>query len=67
MTLRDLKPNILKRLAMEGEDEFDKWFRNTGGMKFGKPESVDPKDIWRLAYSKGASAILRRVDALKED
>lgn len=66
MNLRDLKPDVLKRLALEGEDEYDKWFKNTSGLEFGTQKPVNPKDIWRLAYSKGASAILRRVDEIKD-
>jgi len=68
MNLRDLKPQQLKRIALEGENEFDQWFHQTGGTKFGRPnELVTPKDIWRTAYSKGASAVLRRISKLEKD
>jgi hypothetical protein len=66
MNIRDLKPNIIKRLAVECEKEFGEWFRTNRGMKFGTQEPLEPIDIWRYAYSKGASAILKRVDKLKE-
>lgn len=62
MNLRDLKPKVLKKLAVEGEAEFDEWFRRTGGKVFGKQEDVSPKDIWRYAYSRAMTNCLKHVD-----
>ena len=74
MNLRDLKPRLLKRLGIECLNEYDEWFKRTGGEAWketqdGKKVCVEmnPKEVWSTAYSRGAAAILRRVDALKEN
>ena len=66
MNIRDLKPHMIKRLATESDEEFNKWFETNRGKQFGTNEPLEPLDIWRYAYSKGASAILRRVDGLRD-
>jgi len=66
MNIRDMKPHTIKRLAVECDQEFEDWFRVNKGMKFGTKEPLEFQDVWRYAYSKGASAILRRTDSLKE-
>jgi hypothetical protein len=66
MNIRDIKPSTLKRLATECDKEFEDWFKLCEGLKFGTQELQEPKDIWRTAFSKGASAVLRRVDELKD-
>jgi hypothetical protein len=67
MTIRDLKPHVVKRLATEGEDEFEKWYKETnGGKHFGTDKPLELQDVWRTAYGKGAWAILRRTDSIRE-
>jgi hypothetical protein len=67
MNMRDVKPSTLKRLAAECEKEFEEWFNLTDAKQFNTKEPIHPRDIWRTAYSKGASAVLRRVeDKLKD-
>jgi hypothetical protein len=67
MTVRDLKPQQLRRLANESDQEFEAWFKRTRGLEFGTNKPLETIDIWRAAFSKGASTILKRVDAIKED
>lgn len=67
MNIRDLPLNTIKRLASEADDAFDDWYKVSGGLTFSTKTPVEAKDIWRLAFSKGCSAVLRRVDKLKED
>jgi hypothetical protein len=66
MNIRDLKPSVLRHLATEGDEEYEKWNRDTQGLSFGSREPIAQKELWRLAFSKGVSAILRRVDNIKE-
>lgn len=66
MNIRDIKPHTLKRLAVECDKEFEDWFKLSEGLKFATQTPMEPKDIWRTAFSKGASAILRRVDELSD-
>lgn len=61
MNLRDLKPKTLKALAQQGEDECKDWLDRTQGRQFGTIEPIKPDDIYRLAFSKGATAILSRI------
>jgi hypothetical protein len=67
MNIRDVKSHTLRRMAIECEEEFDEWFGRTGARHFSTKEPLTPQDIWRYAYSKGSSAVLRRVDSLKEN
>jgi hypothetical protein len=62
MNLRDLKPRVLRLLAVEGDEEFDEWFKRTGGKVFGKDEPLPIKDLWRYAYSRAMTNCLKRVD-----
>lgn len=62
MNLRDLNPKTLKRLAMEGEEEFDSWFRRTEGKVFGTGEPLHLKEVWRYAYSRAMTNCLKRVN-----
>lgn len=73
MNIRDIKPSTLKRLAAECDEEFKGWLQSTDGKVFrsdvnGMKERVPAEyiDVWRTAFSLGASAILRRVNELKE-
>lgn len=67
MNIRDLKPHQLKRLATECDEEYNKQETATNNWKhFGTNEPMTPKDIWRLAYSRATSAVLRRVDNLRD-
>lgn len=73
MNLRDVKPHTLKRIAVECDHEFDKWFKTSEGMEFVKVDGMNmrqpitPQSLWRIAFSFGTRAILRRVDQLKEN
>lgn len=67
MNIRDMKPSQIKRLAAECEEEFsEREITSNGWRQFGTQEPMTPLDIWRLAFSRGASAILRRTDSLKD-
>lgn len=73
MNLRDLKPHTLKRIAIECDEEFNEWFKRTEGQEFIKVDGMNIRQpitqqaLWRLAFSSGSRAILRRVDNLKEN
>lgn len=67
MNLRDIKSHTLRRLAVECDEEFATWFKQTEALHFTTKDPLSPQDIWRYAFSRGSSAILRRVDTLKED
>jgi len=66
MNMRHLKPSQIKALVQESEDAYNEWLRSTNGVQFGTNKPLDPIDIFRWAFSKGASSILRRVDAIKD-
>lgn len=75
MNLRDIKPHTLKRIGTECREEYAEWYKTTEAMTFRKNplthmqerSPMTPQEIWELAFSHGARAILRRVDGLKEN
>jgi hypothetical protein len=66
MIPRDLSNNVQRRLALECEDEYKQWLELTEGLIFKTREPITQKELWRLAFSKGVSALLKRVDKLKD-
>jgi hypothetical protein len=67
MNIRDLPHKLMRRLALDGEEAFDEWWKTTnGGKRFGTGEPLLSSDIFRHAFSKGVSAVLRRINEIKE-
>jgi hypothetical protein len=63
MNIRDLDPKIMKELALESDHEFNEWLKLTRSVTSASVirEPITQKDVWRTAFSKGVSAVLRRV------
>jgi hypothetical protein len=62
MLIRDLPHGLMKKLAGDADREFDEWWKMTGGKEFGSNKSLDSEKVFQYAFSKGVSAILRRID-----
>jgi hypothetical protein len=65
MKIRDLTHKQMRELAAEGDDAYDEWLKLTEGLTFALREPVPQKQLWRLAWSKAITALLKRVDKLK--
>ena len=66
MNIRDLDPKVLKKLAKDCEQRYTDWWTATQGKIFGSKEPIPPKKIFEFAFSKGVSAMLQRMDEVKE-
>jgi hypothetical protein len=66
MNIRDLPYRLIKKLAADGEQAFKNWWNLTQGRDFRSNEPIEPKEIFKVAFSNGASAVLKRIDEIKK-
>jgi hypothetical protein len=66
MNLRDLPHKLVKKLAADGEEALAEWWKLTDGVEFGTNKALNPDKIFLHAFSRGVSAVLRRIDEIKK-
>lgn len=67
MTIRELKTKQLRQLQHESDAAYDEWKATTKGLHFGTNRPLEDHEIFRWAFSKGVSAVLKRVKKLERD